>query len=145
MGRLTYGMKWESDSLWQVGEDMPERGTRDLSGIMEISCMSYIVVLTEIYTIVKIYWSEHLKLVNLCKVYLNKERALPGWCGSVDWALACKPKGCWFGSQSGHMPGLQARSPVGDAWETTTHWCFSPSLSPSLPLCLKIKEREREL
>ena len=22
---------------------------------------------------------------------------------------------------SGHMPGLQARSPVGDAWEATTH------------------------
>ena len=40
----------------------------------------------------------------------------------------------------GHGPGLQARSPVGGMWEATTHWCFSPSLSPSHPLCLKINE-----
>ena len=64
----------------------------------------------------------------------------PGWCGSVDWALACKPKGHWFNSQSGHMPGLQARSPVGGVREATTRGCFSPSLSPSLPLSLKINK-----
>ena len=29
-------------------------------------------------------------------------------------------------SQSGHMPGLQTRSPVGGMWEATTHWCFFP-------------------
>ena len=34
----------------------------------------------------------------------------------------------------GHMPGLWARSPVEGAGEATTHSCFSPSLSPSLPL-----------
>ena len=32
------------------------------------------------------------------------------------------------------MPGLQARSPVGDMREATTHWRFSLSLSPSLCL-----------
>ena len=58
----------------------------------------------------------------------------PGWCGSVDWALACEPKSHQFDSPSGHMPGLWARSPVRGAWEATTHWCFSPSFSPSLPL-----------
>ena len=62
----------------------------------------------------------------------------PGWCGSVDWVLACESKGHWFYSQAGHMPGLQARSPVGGVWEATTHWCFSPSLSSSLPFSLKI-------
>ena len=45
----------------------------------------------------------------------------PPWCGSVDWALACEPKGHRFDSQSGHMPGLQAKSPVGDGQEATTH------------------------
>ena len=35
------------------------------------------------------------------------------WCGSVDWALACELKGCWFNSLPGHMPGLWARPPVG--------------------------------
>ena len=50
----------------------------------------------------------------------------PGWCGSVDWAPACEPSGCQFDSQSGHMPGLLARSPAGGLWEGTDR-CFSPS------------------
>ena len=58
----------------------------------------------------------------------------------MDWALACKPKGHQFDSQSGHMPVLQAWSPVEGAQEATTHWCFFPSLSPSLPLSLKINK-----
>ena len=49
-------------------------------------------------------------------------------------------KGLRFDSQSGHMPGLWARSPVGGTWEAMTHWCFSPSLSPSLLLSLKINK-----
>ena len=65
---------------------------------------------------------------------------IPGWCGSVDWVLACEPKRSRFDSQSGHTPGLQARSPVGGAREAATHWYFSPSLSPSLPLSLKINK-----
>ena len=53
-----------------------------------------------------------------------------GWRGSVDWVPACEPKGHWFYSQSGHMPGLQARSPVGGMGEATTHECFSPYFVP---------------
>ena len=59
----------------------------------------------------------------------------PGWYGSVHWALACKPKSLWFDSQLWHMPGLQARYPVGGTQEATTYWCFSLCLlspSPSL-------------
>ena len=63
----------------------------------------------------------------------------PGWRGSVDWVLAYDSKGHWFDSQSGHMPGLQARFPVGDVWEATNQ-CFSRtsmyinvSLSPFFP------------
>ena len=48
----------------------------------------------------------------------------PGWYDSVDWVPACEPKGHQFDSQSGHMPGLWARSPVRGSWEATTHWCF---------------------
>ena len=50
----------------------------------------------------------------------------------------------WF--RSGPMPGLQARSLVWGLWEATdrcfslAHWCLSPSLSPSLPLSLKINK-----
>ena len=54
--------------------------------------------------------------------------------------VGCEPNGRWCDSQSGPMPGLQTRSPVGGVWEATTHWCFSPSLSPSFPLSLKINK-----
>ena len=64
----------------------------------------------------------------------------PGWCGSVEWVLACQLEGCWFDYQSGHTPGLWARSLVGIVWEATTYWYFSPSLSSSLPLSLKINK-----
>ena len=65
----------------------------------------------------------------------------PGWCGSVDSMLACESKGPWFDYQSGRMRGLWARSPVGDSQEAATHWCFSPSLSLSIPFCLKINKK----
>ena len=44
----------------------------------------------------------------------------PGWCGSMDWALDGKPKGHWFDSQSGHMPGSWARFLVGSGKHTWT-------------------------
>ena len=63
----------------------------------------------------------------------------PGWCGSVDWVPACEPKRHWFNSPSGHMPRLWARSLVGGL-QKATNGCFSPYLSPSLPLSLKINK-----
>ena len=65
------------------------------------------------------WWSDRL-----CKGSSKNCVNGPSWCSSVDWAQACERKGCWFNSQSGHMPGLQARSPVGGMQEATTHWCF---------------------
>ena len=62
----------------------------------------------------------------------------PGWCGSVDWVPACELKGRQLDSQSGHMPGLRARSPSGGVQEVTDQHSF-PSLSPFLPLSLKNK------
>ena len=58
----------------------------------------------------------------------SKKLFSPDWCGSVDWAPACKPKSGRFNSQSGHMLGLQAKSLVGGMREATTYWWFSPSL-----------------
>ena len=46
-------------------------------------------------------------------IFLKKNHPDPSWCGSVDWESACKLKGCWFDSRSGHMPGLWAGSPLG--------------------------------
>ena len=68
---------------------------------------------------------------------IKKTQDGPGWCGSMDWAPACEPKGCWFDSRSGHIPGLQATSPVGGTQKATTHWPFS---LPHLPLSLKINK-----
>ena len=81
----------------------------------------------------------------LCSVFNIKCITSPSWCGSVDWVLACELKGCWFNSQSGHMPGLQTRSPFGAVQEATTHWCFFPSLSPSLRHCLKINNLKNKI
>ena len=57
--------------------------------------------------------------------------------GSVDWVLACEPKGRQFGSHSGHMPRLWAWSPVRGMWEETekcvSHTLLFFSLSFSLP------------
>ena len=75
------------------------------------------------------------------QVFLSLNNSFsPGWWSSVDWVLACELKGHQFDSQPGHMPGLQARSPVGGMQESTTHWCFFPCLSLSLPLSLKINK-----
>ena len=40
----------------------------------------------------------------------------------------------------GYMPGLLASSSVKGEQEATTYWCFSPFLSPSFPLSLKINK-----
>ena len=69
-------------------------------------------------------------------VQLPRSEECFGWCGSMDWVRACETKGHWFASQSDHMPRLWARSPVGSIQEATTHWCYSPPLSPPLPLSI---------
>ena len=73
---------------------------------------------------------------NLClKIYVQALAGVAQW---IEWtSVACEPKGRWFNSQSGHMPGLQARSPVGGVWKVTDP-CISGtqmflSLSFSLP------------
>ena len=59
--------------------------------------------------------------------------------GVAQWT-ECWPANQRLDSQSGHLPGLWARSPVRGVQEAITHWCFPPSLSPSLPLSLKISK-----
>ena len=44
------------------------------------------------------------------------------------------------GTGLGCRPGPQ----LGVVWEATTHWCFSPFLSSSLPLSLKIKNLKKK-
>ena len=58
----------------------------------------------------------------------NNPTESPGWRGSVDGVLACEPMGHWFGSQSGHMPGMQAKSPVGGTQDVSL-----PLFLPPLP------------
>ena len=63
----------------------------------------------------------------------------PGWCGSVDRASVCKPKGCWFGSGQGTCLSCGPGARLGGL-QKATEQCFSPFLSPSLSLSLKIHE-----
>ena len=101
---------------------------KELSGAMEIFYIWIIEGVTQLYTFVKTHWNHTLQIAEFT----------PG--SSVDWARACKAKHCRFDSQSGHMPGLQARPPLGGTREAATHWCFSPSLLLSLTLSLKINK-----
>ena len=55
----------------------------------------------------------------------------PGWCGLVDWVSACEPNSHWFDSQSGHMPGLWARSLVRGTREATHIDVSLPLFHPS--------------
>ena len=81
-------------------------------------------------------WKEVL-LMKECQDLLENKMGSPGWCASVDWVPACKPKGHWFDSHSGHMPGLWVRCPVGGHVRGNHALMFlflSPSLSPSLKI-----------
>ena len=64
-----------------------------------------------------------------------------GLAGVAQWNAHRLANGKVAGSfpSQGTCLGCWARSPVGGMWKATTHWCFSPSLSPSLPLSLKNK------
>ena len=62
----------------------------------------------------------------IVKEIINEIQLWPVWLSGLSAGLRTK--------------GLQARSPVGGVQEATTHWCFFPSLSPSLPLSLKINK-----
>ena len=61
---------------------------------------------------------------------LSRNDCCPGWRGSVDRALVCELKDRRLNSQSGHMPGLQARSPMQGAQEATTLMFLSLFLLP---------------
>ena len=66
----------------------------------------------------------------------------PDWCASVSWTLIPNWKGHRFVSWAGTL-----FSPSGEVYKrkligvSPSHWCFSTSLSPSLPLFLKIKNK----
>ena len=62
-----------------------------------------------------------------------KKKLGPDWCGSVDWVPACKPKKHQFNSQSGHMLGFRAKSPVGGMREEPY---IDAHIDVSLPLFL---------
>ena len=51
-------------------------------------------------------------MVQVVTALLKIQITSPSWCGPVNLAPGCKPKGRQFDSQSRHMPGLRARSPV---------------------------------
>ena len=62
----------------------------------------------------------------------------PGWCGSMDWVLACESP-VWFPVRA-HAWVVGQVSSWGQATGNHT-LMFSPSLSPSLPLSLKINKQ----
>ena len=60
----------------------------------------------------------------------------PGYCGSVDWVPACEPKGHWFNSQSGHMPGLWVGQVPGTGCVRGNQLMYLSHIAVSRPLFL---------
>ena len=61
-------------------------------------------------------------------------------CLSQWLSASLQIKGRWFKSQFRARAWGGGQGPVGGMHEAITHWCFSLSLPPSLPLCLKINK-----
>ena len=75
-------------------------------------------------------------------MYFKTLKPWPAW---LSWVAFCKAKGHWLDSRSGHVPGLLATSWLGVSERqlidvSLIYQCFSPFLSPSLPLSLKINK-----
>ena len=78
----------------------------------------------------KFYFSSIYSILQRVKFVLSSLAGVAQW-------IECLPANQKVTSSIpnlGHMPGLRARSQVGGTQEVSTHWCFSPSLSPSLLL-----------
>ena len=87
-------------------------------------------------------WSGLLNSRTVSNKFLLFKNSHPGWCCSVDWVLACEPKGRWFNSQSGTFMGFGPGPWLGTGERqlinvSLPHWCFSLSLSSFLPCFLK--------
>ena len=72
---------------------------------------------------------------NYCIWGTEKRLKRPDWCGLEGWRSSHRPKGCRFNSQSGHKPGLRARSPPGACMWEATDQCLS-YINVFLPLFL---------
>ena len=89
-------------------------------------------------------WFSDLHFTGLFLPAVKRGLALTGTAPLA--VLSCRAKGRQFDSWSGHLPGFQVWSPVGacarENWTdvSLTHQCFSPSLSPSLHLSMKINK-----
>ena len=74
-----------------------------------------------------------------------KNNTLKPWPEWLSWlGVTCKPKGRWFNSRSGHMPGSQVWSPAGA--HAGGNWSVFLSLSLSLlsPLSGTNKRKKKE-
>ena len=82
-------------------------------------------------------WTIRLIFVNVPHTLKNNVSLLT-LAGVVQWIkhMSANQR---VSSQSGYMPGLQARCPAGGVQEATTHWYLSLS-PPFLPLSLKINK-----
>ena len=69
------------------------------------------------------------KVHRLCCIFESSEEAFKNP-PTQPWPLWFSGLCVGLQTKSGLMPGLWARSPVQGVQEATTHWYFSPSLSP---------------
>lgn len=98
------------------------QGLKNKMYVMEAVNMHILVVYCLYWYIV--YFGHELWKLS----WTRKNTISPGQSGLVGWASPCAPKGCWFDSRSGNMPGLCVRSQIRASTEGS--WSIFLSLSP---------------
>ena len=83
------------------------------------------------------HWKSNSRTLSVCTFFFEIY-VMPWLVWSRRLSTRLWRKGCKFHPQGGHMPGLQAGSPVEGVQEATTYWYFSPSLFLPFPSLLKI-------
>ena len=133
-------LQWEEPELW---------GQRDLRSKYPGSPQAYVtcphlVTPSKAVSWKEIQWPSRKTLYAVSPTWvLGKKRWFPttsekclkiifspSWCGSVNWVPVRVLKNRRFNSWSGHVPGLRARSPVGDI--VRGNWSMFLPLSFSL-------------
>ena len=110
------GIVWAR--AWRVLDFHPACSFHQLIHHLLLSSLSFLAC--EMHTNEELLWG-------FSKIIYVQALHSPDQCGSVVWALSRKVKSHQFDSQSGHVPGLWARSSVGASER-------QPHIDGSLPL-----------
>ena len=124
------------------GIEGPEMGFEMITVVYNFwNIDSVTLIVIELFSFYNNFWP--FTWLNACYFVMTRQKPLIihtwlVWLSELSMGLWTKVLPVWFPVRA--HAWVAARSPVGGMREATTHWHFSSSLSPSLPLCPKINK-----